>query len=98
MRRRITLGILASAVVLIALVVWFNVRRSSGLSTEVDLLSRLPNQPAAVLSVDFSVLRRGGLLNARSLPVEPEYKTFLEGTGFDYRRDLDLVVASFSPA
>jgi hypothetical protein len=98
MRRRITLGILASAIVLIAIAVWLNVRRSSGLSSQLDLLARLPNQPAAVLSVDFSVLRRAGLLNAHSIPLEPEYKAFLDGTGFDYRRDLDSVVASFSGA
>jgi hypothetical protein len=98
MRRRITLGILASAVVLIAAVFWFNIRRSSGLSSQADLLARLPNQPAAVLSIDFSTLRRAGLLNARSMPLETEYKAFLEGTGFDYRRDLEFLVASFSGA
>jgi hypothetical protein len=27
---------------------------------------------------------------------EPEYKQFLDGTGFDYKRDLDSAVASFS--
>jgi hypothetical protein len=96
MRRRITVGILASAAVLIAAIVWFNIGRSSGLSTEHDLLAHLPNEPSAVLSIDFSTLRRGGLLNARSMPLEPEYKAFLDGTGFDYHRDLDLVVASFS--
>ena len=29
---------------------------------------------------------------------EPEYKQFVNSTGLDYRRDLDLVVASFSPS
>lgn len=96
MRRRVTIGILATAAVLIAAIVWFNFRRSNSLSTQLDLLARLPNEPAAVLSADFATLRRGGLLNARSLPLEPEYKSFLDGTGFDYHRDLDLVVASFS--
>jgi hypothetical protein len=98
MRRRITLGILASAVILIAAVLWFNIRHSSGLSRQTDLLARLPNQPAAVLSIDFSTLRRAGMLSARSMPIEPEYKAFLSGTGFDYHRDLDFVVASFSDA
>ena len=98
MRRRITFGILASAMVLIGLAVWLNVRRSSGLSSQLDLLSRLPNEPAAVLSVDFSALRRAGLLSAHNIPLEPEYKKFVDGAGFDYRRDLDFVVASFSGA
>ncbi len=96
MRRRVTLGILASAIVLIAAAVWFNLRRSGGLSTQLDLLARLPNEPATVLSADFSLLRRAGLLNARTVPLEPEYKAFLDGTGFDYHRDLDFLVASFS--
>lgn len=98
MRRRITLGILASAVLLIASVVAFKAARPSGLSSQLDLLARLPNQPAAVVSVDFATLRRAGLLNARTAPLEPEYKAFLDGSGFDYRRDLDLAVASFSGA
>ena len=98
MRRRITIGILASAMVLIGLAVWLNVRRSSGLSSQVDLLSRLPNEPAAVLSIDFTILRRAGLLNAHNIPLEPEYKKFVDGAGFDYHRDLDSVVASFSGA
>src|SRR5579885_3235219 len=98
MRRRITLGILASAIVLIALALWLNIRRSSDLSTQLDLLARLPNEPAAVLSADFSILRHAGLLSSRSIALEPEYKAFLDGTGFDYRRDLDFVVASFSGA
>jgi len=96
MRRRITFGILASTAVLITAVVCLNVYRSTGLSTQLDLLARLPNEPAAVFSADFATLRRGGLLNSRSFPLEPEYKSFVDGTGFDYRRDLDLVVASFS--
>lgn len=96
MRRRITIGILASAIILIGLAVWLKVRRSSGLSSQGDLLSRLPNEPAAVLSVDFSILRRAGLLNAPHIALEPEYKKFVDGAGFDYRRDLDFVVASFS--
>ena len=98
MRRRITFGILASAMVLIGLAVWLNVHRSSGLASQLDLLSRLPNEPAAVLSIDFSMLRRAGLLSAHNIPLEPEYKKFVDGAGFDYRRDLDFVVASFSGA
>lgn len=62
-------------------------------------LSRFPSQDpggAAVLSIDFALLRRSGLLTASGTQPEPEYKQFLEGTGFDYRRDLDQVLASFS--
>ena len=30
------------------------------------------------------------------MALEPDYKQFVEGTGFDYKRDLDSVTASFS--
>src|SRR5580704_7314028 len=60
------------------------------------LLSRFPAEDALVMSADFSALRRAGLLAASKSPLEPEYKQFLEGTGFDYKRDLDSLVASFS--
>ena len=48
------------------------------------------------MSVDFGVLRRAGLTGDSKAPLEPEYRQFLEGTGFDYKRDLDSVTASFS--
>jgi hypothetical protein len=96
-QRRITIGILASAIALIAFVVWFKVSHPNDLSDQRGLLGYLPNEPNAVLGADFATLRRAGLLAASSGPLEPEYRAFLDGTGFDYRRDLDLLVASFGP-
>lgn len=49
-----------------------------------------------MLNVDLAAVRGAGLLPAQQGPVEPEYRQFLDGTGFDYRKDLDSVVASFS--
>lgn len=60
------------------------------------LLSRFPSEDALVMSADFATLRRAGLLTSSKAPLESEYKQFLEGTNFDYKRDLDYVVASFS--
>lgn len=48
------------------------------------------------MSIDVSALRKAGLLKAASTSIEPEYRQFVDGTGFDYRRDLDSLVASFS--
>jgi len=51
-----------------------------------------------VLSIDFATLRRGGIfemLSGRVVEEEPEYKTFVEKTAFDYRRDLDHAFISF---
>ena len=59
------------------------------------LLSRFPAEDALALSVNFAALRAARLFDSKTA-LEPEYKQFLEGTGFDYKRDLDLVVASFS--
>ena len=59
-------------------------------------LSRFPAEEGVVASIDVAALRRAGLLADSKTPLEPEYRQFLEGTGFDYRRDLDSVLASFS--
>src|SRR5437763_526012 len=61
-------------------------------------LARLPSGDAAVLSIDFSALRRGGIFEMLSGPVveeEPEYKAFVEKTAFDYRKDLDQAFIAF---
>jgi hypothetical protein len=60
------------------------------------LLSRFPQEDATVVDINFALLRHAGLLADSKAALEPEYKQFLDGTGFDYRRDLDLMVASFS--
>ena len=96
MKRRLLIGSVLAAVTLCAIgaVVWF---RARDLTPEA-LLERLPSDNAAVLSVDFSALRRGGIFELLSGPVveeEPEYKTFVEKTAFDYRRDLDHAFISY---
>ena len=60
------------------------------------LLSRFPAEEALAMNIDFSALRAAHLLPDSKVEMEPEYKQFLDGTGFDYKRDLDSVVASFS--
>jgi hypothetical protein len=98
-RRRITLALVLTVSVSglsVAGGLWFRCRAAQSFFDPHVLLSRFPVEDAAVLSIDFSLLRRGGFLTGSKNPLEPEYKQFLDGTGFDYRRDLDLVVASFS--
>ncbi|HKD05059.1 MAG TPA: hypothetical protein VKB79_04075 [Bryobacteraceae bacterium] len=60
-----------------------------------NLLSRFPLEGGTALNVDFASLRKAGLLESKA-PPEPEYKQFVEAAGVDYRRDVDLLVASFS--
>ena len=64
------------------------------------LLSALPEDRATLLYLDAGALRKAGILDlvAGSKAVEePEYRKFVEQTGFDYRTDLDAVAASFAP-
>jgi hypothetical protein len=71
--------------------------RSRVFFDRASLFSRFPAGNATALNIDFATLRKAGLLNESKAALEPDYKAFLEGTGFDYRRDLDLVAASLSP-
>lgn len=95
------LALLGIAAVAIALVQW----RSNRIFFEpANLLSRFPAEEGTVLSIDFKTLHGAGILagslaeggdRAKAAP-EPEYKQFVDGTGLDYRRDLDFVVGSLS--
>ncbi len=66
-----------------------------------ELLRRLPAERAAIMRVDVDALRKAGVLNlllAGKSAVDSEYQSFIDKTGFNYQRDLDEVLASFSPA
>jgi len=94
-RRHITLAIVA-VVVLLAVVAALKWNAARGFSDVRIVLSRFPVEDAVVLKVDFSAVRGAGLLTESKLPLEADYKQFLDGTGFDFRKDLDSVTASFS--
>jgi hypothetical protein len=71
--------------------------RSRSFST-ANLLQRLPSEDAVVLYVDFEAMRRVHLLDlvtAAAAAQEPEYRSFVESTGFNYLRDLDSALVSF---
>ncbi len=76
--------------------IWYQMHRTSVFFDTRALLSRFPAEQATVVSANFLLLRQAGFLEASQAPPEAEYKQFLDGTGFDYKRDLDSVVASFS--
>lgn len=81
--------------------VWFaDWRRSRAVDSPAALLARLPAKDAILLSIDFAALRRAGLMDllaTSKTPEEPEYQQFVSRTDFDYRVDLDLVMAAFGP-
>ena len=89
----IALGGIALAGVAIAIV---QIRSSHAFFDQRNLLSRFPAEDALAVSIDVTALRNAGLLKQAGSSTEPEYRQFVDGTGFDYRRDLDSVVASFS--
>jgi hypothetical protein len=95
MKRRLLIGsVLAILLCAIGSVVYLKTRDLSPRAA----LARLPSDNAAVLSIDFSALRQGGIFEMLYGPVveeEPEYKTFVQKTAFDYRRDLDHAFISF---
>lgn len=64
------------------------------------LLKRLPTDGAVVAGINVQALRFGGfvqLIADSKSAVDPEYTQFVRGTNFDYTRDLDYLLASFSP-
>jgi hypothetical protein len=95
-RKRIALASLLAALLVVGGGVWFRIHSRRAFFDQRMLLSRFPAEDALAISVDLAGLRAAGLLEESKIALEPEYKQFLDGTGFDYRRDLDSAVASFS--
>ena len=62
------------------------------------LLAALPLEKATLVYIDTALLRQSGtleLLAGSKAAEEPDYRKFVEQTGFDYRKDLDAVAAAF---
>jgi hypothetical protein len=93
--RGIAIALTLAAIVAIVALAW-RIHEERAFFEPRSLLSRFPAEDATVLSVDFALLRHAGLLAESKTPPEPDYKSFVDGAGFDYRRDLDSVVAAFS--
>ena len=77
-------------------VAWY---RSRSL-TPAALLRRMPAEDALVAYIDFSDLRRGGilqLLDGSKAGEDPEYQSFVRQTQFDYKKDLDAALVAFAP-
>jgi len=76
-------------------------RQRSGFQRDARvLLGALPGERATTVYIDADLLRRSGILTliaGSKSAEEPDYRRFVEQTGFDYRTDLDAVAASFTP-
>lgn len=75
----------------------FHWRASRELSAR-SLIQYLPPDRTAHVYIDVAALRSGGLVDllaGSKAEEEPDYRKFVEQTGFDYRSDLDAVAAGF---
>jgi hypothetical protein len=95
-RKYIALAGLIGGALLISGTIGYRIHANNRFFDQRLLLSRFPAEDALAMSADFTALRKAGLLGESKAAPEPDYKQFTEGTGFDYRRDLDSVTASFS--
>ena len=95
-RRTVTIGIVAAGVSLTALTGIAKWRDTRAFYQPASLLARFPAEDSIVLSADLATLRSAGFPGNSKAPLEAEYKQFIEGSGFDYRRDLDFAMVSFS--
>jgi len=62
------------------------------------MISVLPTEKAIVVYLDTQQLRSSGLLAllaGSKAAEEPDYRKFVDDTGFDYRTDLDALAAAF---
>ena len=76
---------------------WYRARGS----TPAALVRRLPPDEALVVFIDFSALRRAGILqlfDGSKAGEDPGYQAFVRRVRLDYRRDLDSALLAFSPA
>ncbi len=69
-----------------------------GPSTPAELASYLPDKGGTMLHIDVDAMRKSGILNmvaGAKVAEEPDYKDFVQQTGFDYKHDLDALVSTF---
>jgi len=88
---------LAAGVCVVALAIAAYLR-SRGAEDVVRRLIESAKPDAVVLYIDIDALRRAGVLETLAgnrVAEEPEYKLFVQQSGFDYRQDLDKVAVAF---
>jgi hypothetical protein len=99
LRQRALLPVLTVAV-LCAGAAGLHYYRAWQLSGTAGLVRRLPTVDATVVHVDVAALRQNGLLagiSGTAAIEEPEYRAFVDRTGFDYKKDLDTATVAFAP-
>lgn len=98
--RRLTYAILVVAG-LIALFLGWNAWRNARSLSDAEMLQRLPTADAVVFAIDFSQIRHSSIFSeamGSKIVEDADYLAFVRDSGFDYKRDLDDVLASFAPS
>ena len=101
MNRKLRAGLLvAGAAAVWGAATWVGLQYRPRTEPAAALLRRIPAENALLLFVDFSGLRRSGVLGLLEAPQaveEAAYRDFARQTGFDYQRDLDTAVLAVAP-
>jgi hypothetical protein len=69
--------------------------------TVAELFAALPSDSGALVFIDAGALREAGILDrllGSRFAEEPEYKQFVEQSGFNYRTDLDRIAGRITAA
>jgi hypothetical protein len=93
--------LILTAAGLVVLFLGWNAWRNSRSLSDAEMLKRLPTADAVVVSLDFAQLRHSGIFGELVGPKvmeEADYTAFVRDSGFDYKRDLDNALASFTTA
>ena len=92
---QLAIMVVALCVAAVAVARWW---RISAPYDAARLISTLPAEKATVVYLDTAEWRRSGmlaLLAGSKAAEEPDYRKFVDETGFDYRTDLDALAAAF---
>jgi len=92
---------LGAALILICVgaLVTLSYMHSRIVATPKAMLACLPRSGAVALYMDVKALRQVGIMDliaGSKVTEDLEYQKFVEGTGFDYRRDLDSLAGAFT--
>jgi hypothetical protein len=90
----LTLAIVALCIAGLVIMQW---QRQRAERTNAALFARLPSDNAVQFFLDVQALRQAGLLDLLAgsrAAEETDYRRFVESTQFDYREDLDAILAS----
>ncbi len=98
-RARVILAVASCVLLLIAAWIVYTLRPVP--SGPEALVRYFPQREATILYIDVAALRASGILDklvGSTIGEDPAYKTFIQDTGFDYKRDLNRVMLNSAGA